>query len=439
MLHKNYLRGIALTCAVAFMAASCGSDSKTTSTSAAPATTAAAATTAASTAATTAASTAETTAASTASTGATETTGGSTETTGGSTETTGAATGSSTAAPSADLTSLAADCKTEGAVNLIALPDEWANYKGIIADFATKYPGIKHDVANPEGSSKDEEDAVQTLSGQADQPDTVDVSPAIAQDMVDKGLFEPYTPTVAADLPAGLVDPDHNWVAAYYGIIALTTNTTIVPNAPKTFADLAKPEYKGLVALNGDPRESGSAFAGVMAASLANGGSADDIMPGIKYFAALKKSGNLAATDVTKATVLSGETPIAIDWSYNVPGLKDALSAAGLTVEVNFPSDGVYGGFYAQGVVKGSPHQACSKLWEEHILSNDGALGYLQGGAMPARYQALLDAGLVTDADKANLPPDNLISQIKFLTPAQIAAANKVLTDNWGPMVADAS
>ena len=34
-----------------------------------------------------------------------------------------------------------------------------------------------------------------------------------------------------------------------------------------------------------------------MAASLANGGSADDIMPGIEFFAELKASGNLDGTD----------------------------------------------------------------------------------------------------------------------------------------------
>jgi putative spermidine/putrescine transport system substrate-binding protein len=323
VLRKKYLTAVALAVGVSMAAASCGSDKKTESTTAA--TSAATTATTAAGAATTAAAT-ETTAESTETTaGATETSAESTETTGGSTETTGAESG-------ADLAQLTADCKAEGAVNLIALPDEWANYKGIIADFAANNPGVKHDVANPEGSSKEEMDAVETLSGQADQPDVVDVSPAIAQAMVDKGLFEPYTPTLAGDLPDGLSDPDHNWVAAYYGVMAIATNTTIVPNAPKSFADLEKPEYKGLVALNGDPRESGSAFAGVMAASLANGGSADDILPGIEFFQKLKQSGNLGGTDVTKATVLSGETPIAIDWSYNVPGLKSALEEAGLTV-----------------------------------------------------------------------------------------------------------
>ena len=362
-------------------------------------------------------------------------------------ETTAAPAPETTAAPAPETTggttdplaALYQECLDNGAkVNLIALPDEWANYKGILQSFRDKYPGVENPVASPDASSKEEMEAVQTLAGQDDMPDNVDVSPAIAQEMVDAGLFEPYVLSSDAEIPAGLKDAANNWTAAYYGIMAIATNTTIVPNAPKSFADLTKPEYKGLVALNGDPREAGSAFAAVMAASLANGGSADDIMPGIQFFADLKKSGNLGGTDVTKETVLSGETPIAIDWSYNVPGLKADLEAAGLTVEVNFPSDGIYGGFYGQGVVKNSPNQACSKLWMEHIFSDEGALGYLEGGAVPARIDALVKAGKVTEESKKNLPPDELLSQVNFLTPAQIAAAKAVLAEQWGPMVADA-
>ena len=337
------------------------------------------------------------------------------------------------------LAALYQECLDNGAkVNLIALPDEWANYKGILESFRQKYPGVENPVASPDASSAEEMEAVETLAGQDDMPDNVDVSPAIAQEMVDKGLFEPYVLSTDSEIPDGLKDADNNWTAAYYGIMAIVTNTTIVPEAPTSFADLTDPKYKGLVALNGDPRESGSAFAAVMAASIANGGSADDILPGIQFFADLKASGNLGGTDVTKATVLSGETPIAIDWSYNVPGLKADLEAAGLTVEVNFPSDGVYGGFYGQGVIKDSPHQACSKLWLEHIFSDEGALGYLEGGAVPARIVALTEAGLVTDDMKGNLPPDELLDQVSFLTPAQIAAAKATLAEQWGPMVADA-
>ncbi|MCE9621520.1 MAG: ABC transporter substrate-binding protein [Actinomycetia bacterium] len=344
-----------------------------------------------------------------------------------------------TAAPAEDpLAALYQECLDNGAkVNLIALPDEWANYKGVLASFGEKYPGVEYPVQNPNGSSQEELDAVVNLAGQDDMPDAIDVSPAKAIIAADTGLWEPYSPTLIDEVPDNMKDPDGNWVSAYYGIISIGTITTIVPNAPTSFADLMKPEYEGLVALNGDPRTSGSALAAVMAASIANGGSADDIMPGIQFFADLKAAGNLIPTEVTQATVLSGETPIAIDWSYNYPGLAAAVADAGLEIDVNFPTDVAYGAPYAQGVVAGSPHQACAKLWIEHILSNEGALAYLQGGGMPARYAAVDAAGAISEADKANLPPAELLDQVIFLTPEQSTAANDVLAANWGPMVAD--
>ncbi|MBI5088510.1 MAG: ABC transporter substrate-binding protein [Actinobacteria bacterium] len=363
------------------------------------------------------------------------------DTTAAGADTTAPAEGSDTtaAAGGGDLEALHEACIEEGGkVNLIALPDEWANYKGILDAFGEKYPDVEHPVANPNYSSQEELDAIVNLAGQDDMPDAIDVSPAKAQIAIDESLWEPYQPTTWDEIPDNLKDPDGNWIAAYYGVMAITTNTTLVPNAPKSWADLKKPEYKGTVALNGDPRTAGSAFAAVMAASLANGGSADDIMPGIEFFAELKANGNLIPTEVTQATVISGDTPIAIDWSYNLPALMDDIEGAGYEVELNFPSDGVYGGFYSQGVVKDSPHPSCSKLWIEHILSDEGAVGYLEGGAMPARYAELEGSGALEGADTSNLPPAETLAQVKFLTSAQVDAANAVLAENWGPMVADA-
>ena len=347
--------------------------------------------------------------------------------------------GTTAAAGGGDVDALYQECLDNGArVNLIALPDEWANYKGVLASFGEKFPGIEYPVQNPNASSQEELDAIVNLEGQPDMPDVVDVSPAKAAEAIDQGFLEPYVTTLDAEIPENLKDPAGHWVGAYYGIIAIGTNTTIVPNAPQTFADLMKPEYQGVVALNGDPRTSGSAFAAVMAASIANGGSPDDIMPGIEFFAELKEIGNLIPTSVDQATVISGETPIAIDWSYNWPGLRSQIEEAGYTVEINFPSDGVYGGYYSQGLVAGSPNQACGQLWLEHIVSDEGALNYLEGGAMPARFGALEAAGAIDEAMLAELPPADLLAQVSFLTTEQNTAAAAVLEENWGPMVADA-
>ncbi len=339
----------------------------------------------------------------------------------------------STDCPSTEIVDAA---KAEGQVNLIALPDTWANYKGILASFRDKY-SIENPVANPDGSSADELTAVETLAGQPDMPDAVDVSPAFAQEFDAKNLWEPYQPCAWDEIPATLKDADGKWVAAYYGLMAIGANTTVVTEAPTSFAELKDAKYKGLVSLNGDPRESGAAFAAVMAASIANGGSFDDILPGIEFFAELKKSGNLSASDVTPASVIAGETPIVLDWTYNYPGLAPTLAENNITFKVSVPTDGVYGGFYAQGVVKNSPHQNASKLWIDHLISDEGALGYIVGGAIPARFDALVAAGKVSEEMMTNLPAPELIKDIKFPTADQVAKAKEILTAQWGPLVAD--
>lgn len=332
---------------------------------------------------------------------------------------------------------IAAAAQAEGQVNLIALPDNWANYGGILADFRETY-GISAPVANPNASSADELTAVKTLAGQPDMPDALDIGPSFIQQALEEDLIVSYKTTNWDEIPDNLKGPNGEWVGSYYGIMAIASNTTLVPNTPRTWADLKNPEYRGQVTLNGDPREAGAAFAAVVAAALANGGSYDDIMPGIEYFAELKSLGNLQMIDVTEAGLLSGEVPIALDWTYNFPGLQDQLAEVGFEMAVVVPADGLYGAYYAQMPVNNSPNPCGARLWLEHITGDAGALGYLEGGAIPARLAAMLEAGVVPEAAKANLPSPEDIAKISFPTAEQTDAMRAQLTENWGPMVADA-
>ena len=332
---------------------------------------------------------------------------------------------------------IAASAATEGQVNLIALPDTWANYKGILDSFKETY-GIAAPVANPNASSADELTAVKTLAGQPDMPDALDIGPSFVQQAQDEGLITPYKTTNWDEIPDNLKGANGEWIGSYYGIMAIASNTTLVPNAPRTWADLKKPEYKGQITINGDPREAGAAFAAVVAASLANGGSYDNIMPGIEYFAELKSSGNLQVIDVTEAAILSGEVPIALDWTYNFPGLQAQLAEVGFEMEIVTPADGLYGAYYAQMPVASSPNPCAAQLWMEHITGNDGALGYLEGGAIPARLAAMIGEGVVSAEALASLPSAEDIAKISFPTAEQTEIMKNQLTENWGPMVADA-
>src|SRR5690349_5170061 len=64
------------------------------------------------------------------------------------------------------LPALEAAANKEGALNVIALPPDWANYGAILDAFKQKYPQIKVTSAQPDASSKDEINAANTLKGQ---------------------------------------------------------------------------------------------------------------------------------------------------------------------------------------------------------------------------------------------------------------------------------
>src|SRR4051794_18224620 len=213
------------------------------------------------------------------------------------------------------LKTLIAAAKKEGRLNTIALPPDWANYGEIMKAFSKTY-GIPITNASPNASSADENQAVKSNKGQSKEPDVLDVGPPFAIAGKKDKIYAKYRHSQWATVPANMKDADGFWCGDYWGVVAFGVNASLIHTTPKSWADLKDPGLQGRVAMNGDPRTSGSAFAGVFSAALANGGSLDNIMPGIQYFADLKKSGNFITVDATPATVESGQTPLTIDWDY---------------------------------------------------------------------------------------------------------------------------
>ncbi len=128
------------------------------------------------------------------------------------------------------------------------------------------------------------------------------------------------------------------WVGDYWGAVSIGYNASLIKTPPKTWQDLLKSDYKGKVALNGSPLTSGSAVAGVFAAALANGGSLNDVGPGIDFFAKLKQVGNFIPVQSTPQTVASGQTPISIDWDYLNLGYTKQFRRANWKIERALPT-----------------------------------------------------------------------------------------------------
>jgi putative spermidine/putrescine transport system substrate-binding protein len=223
--------------------------------------------------------------------------------------------GAATATSAADLggmDALVAAAKKEGQLNVIALPPDWANYGEIIKAFGDKY-GIKVNSAQPDGSSQDEINAANQLKGQGGAPDVFDLGGSVAS--ANTAMFAPYKVATFGDIPDNLKDAGGAWVNDYGGYMSIGYDSAKVP-APTSVADLLKPEYKGKVALNGDPAQAGSAFGGVQMTSIADGGTAEDITKGVDFFGKLKKAGNFLPVDPSATTIESGQTPVVFDWDY---------------------------------------------------------------------------------------------------------------------------
>ena len=323
---------------------------------------------------------------------------------------------------------LIAAAKAEGGLTTIALPHTWCNYGEMLSGFTAKY-GIPINELNPDGSSAEEIDAIKANKDNPgpQAPDVIDVGLSFGPQAVADGLVTPYKVATWDTIPASAKDADGNWYGDYYGVLSFETNTTVVKNVPKDWADLLKPEYKNQVALSGDPTQSNQAISAVWAAALANGGSLDNPQPGLDFFKKLNDAGNFVPVIAGTATVASGETPIRITWTYN--GLADKDSLAGNPpVEVAVPTSGRFGGMYVQAISKYAPHPNAAKLWMEYLYSDEGQLIWLKGYCNPIRYDDLVARGAVP-ADLAAKLPDSTGAVLPTLD--QITAATTAITAGW--------
>ena len=204
---------------------------------------------------------------------------------------------------------------------------------------------------------------------------------------------------------------------------------------PQDWSDLKNPAYKGKIAIDGDPRSAGDAFGAVMAAALANGGSLDDIQPGIDFFADLKQRGNFIPAGVSPANIAKGATPIAVIWDYLNLGYKKEFKG-NPPYEVVIPKTGVFGNYYCDGVSAFAANPYNARLWVEYLFSDEGQTTYIGGYSHPARYADLVSRNMIPADVAALLPPASAYTDVQFPTVAQTNKANKVLADQWASKVA---
>jgi putative spermidine/putrescine transport system substrate-binding protein len=327
---------------------------------------------------------------------------------------------------------LVAAANKEGHLNVITLPPSWANYGQIIQGFEKKYPGIKINSENPDGSSADEVAAAKSQKGQSTAPDVFDIGTAVMNQNLD--LLAPYKVQSWNDIPNDFKDADGTWYYDYTGLMSIGYDSKKFPKGIKKLDDLLGSDFKNAVAIKGDPTQANEALSAVTMAALQEGGSVDDIQPGIDFFQKLKQAGNFLSTLPKQATVASGETPVVIQWSFNNVGWGPAAGSAGNPnwKTVVLPGTGL-GSYYNQAINVDAPNPAAARLWEEYLYTPAVQNLYLAAGAYPAQLAAMKKAGTVDKSVLAKV--GDAPSDFVQLSADQAAKASTLLTAKWAAAI----
>jgi putative spermidine/putrescine transport system substrate-binding protein len=202
-----------------------------------------------------------------------------------------------------------------------------------------------------------------------------------------EGVTAAYKPAAWNEIPDGLKDPEGHWFTIHSGTLGFMVNVDALKGkpVPRSWADLLKPEYKGLVGYL-DPASAFVGYVGAVAVNAARGGSLDNFGPGLEWFKALKKNEPIVPKQTSYARVLSGEIAILLDYDFNAYRAKHKDKA---NVEFVIPAEGTVVVPYVMSAVARGPNAANGQKALDFVLSDAGQAIWANAYLRPVRASAI--------------------------------------------------
>jgi putative spermidine/putrescine transport system substrate-binding protein len=238
-----------------------------------------------------------------------------------------------------------------------------------------------------------------------------------------EGVVAPYKPAFWSEIPDGLKDPDGYWFTIHSGTLGFMVNVDALKGkpVPRSWADLLKPEYKGLVGYL-DTASAFVGYVGAVAVNNARGGTLDNFTPAIEYFKALKQNEPIVPKQTSYARVLSGEIAILLDYDFNAYRAKYKDKA---NVEFVIPSEGTAVVPYVMSLVARAPNADNGKKALDFVLSNEGQAIWANAFLRPVRQ-----AGMSKEAQARFLPASEY-ARARTLDYAKMAEVQKAFSERY--------
>ena len=249
--------------------------------------------------------------------------------------------------------------------------------------FEAKYPGVSCKVERT-GAERLLQRIGQEYSANVHAVDVVNSSDA--SHLVywkDKDMLAPYVPEdVAKFYPPEHKDADGTFASfrIFLCVIAYNTNLVKKEEAPKSFADLLDPKWKGKI-VKAHPSYSGTVMTSTfqMVREL-----------GWPYLEKLSQQNVLqvqSATDTPKKIVLGERAVMADGNEYNVLLLKEA----GKPIEPVYASEGSPFIVQPSAIFAAAPHPNAARLFEDYLLSVEGQQLFVEIGALRSVHALVKD------------------------------------------------
>lgn len=260
------------------------------------------------------------------------------------------------------------------------------------------------------------------LQKNAPQIDIAFFVPLDVQRANEKGLIENINETLIPNVKN--VDPrffavDKAAAPAFGLVTAPAYNTeTFKKNGIKpieSWNDLARPEYNGKTAIADISNDWG--FITLYSLALANGGSADNMEPGLKKAQELAGYSNTFYKNSTQMmpAIQQGAADVTVMGSY---AIADLAVNSGIPLKMVVPKEGVYLQAFSAALVKNSPHNKEAVDFVNYLISEEsqkatseeGFYPVVKGMSIPEKYKDIIG---LKDTDHIYQPDIKKLAEIR--------------------------